>query len=124
MISWGRVASGAATSRVRRQPMIDIWVVASWRHNDVMATLDQTTSNLTIRALPTRVRATLAARARARRQSLNAYLLDVLSREASTPTMAEVLEDLERIRRPTGLSTDDAVAAVRAARDAEDARWR
>jgi hypothetical protein len=55
---------------------------------------------------------------------LNAYLLDVLGREASTPTMAEVLEDIERVRRPTGLSTDDAVAAVRAARDAEDAEWR
>jgi hypothetical protein len=89
-----------------------------------MATLDEATSNLTIRALPARVRATLAARARARRQSLNAYLLDVLSREASTPTMAEILEDIERLRHPTGLSTDDAVAAVRTARDAEDARWR
>jgi hypothetical protein len=54
---------------------------------------------------------------------LNAYLLDVLSREASTPTMAEVLEDIERVRRPTELSTDDAVAAVRAVRDAEDAEW-
>jgi hypothetical protein len=89
-----------------------------------MATVDEVTTNLTIRALPARVRATLVARARARRQSLNAYLLDVLSREASTPTMAEVLADIERVRRPTGLSTDDAVAAVRAVRDAEDAQWR
>jgi hypothetical protein len=89
-----------------------------------MVTVDNVTTNLTIRALPAQVRATLAARARARRQSLNAYLLDVLSREASTPTMAEVLEDIERVRHPTGLSTDDAVAAVRAVRDAEDAEWR
>jgi hypothetical protein len=88
-----------------------------------MAIADDAMTNLTIRALPARVRATLAARAQARRQSLNAYLLDVLGRDASTPTMAEVLADIERVRRPTGLSTDDAVAAVRATRDGEDAGW-
>jgi plasmid stability protein len=81
------------------------------------------TTNLTVRALPAQVRATLIARAKARRQSLNAYLLDVLTREAETPTMQEVLADINRIRRPTGLTTDDAVTAVRAVRDAEDAKW-
>ena len=63
------------------------------------------------------MRATLAFRAKARRQSLNAYLIDVLAREADTPTMSEVLADVEAIRRPTGLTGDDAVAAVREARD-------
>lgn len=81
------------------------------------------TTNLTVRALPTDVRATLAARAKARRQSLNAYLLDILSREANTPTMDEVLADIDRTRPATGLTTDDAVAAVRAVRDAQEARW-
>ena len=76
-----------------------------------------------MRALPARVRARLAARAKARRQSLNAYLLDVLSREAETPTMDEVLASIDSVRPPTGLSSDDAVSAVRAVREAEDSRW-
>jgi hypothetical protein len=88
-----------------------------------MSATEEITTNLTIRALPARVRATLAARAKARRQSLNAYVLDVLSREATTPTMDEVLADVDNARTSVGLTTDDAVAAVRAVRDAEEARW-
>jgi len=88
-----------------------------------MTPSDATTSNLTLRAIPARVRATLAARARARHQSLNAYLIDVLTREADTPTMSEVLADIEATRHPTGLTGDDAVAAVREARDAQDRAW-
>lgn len=84
---------------------------------------DDATSNLTLRAIPARVRAKLAARARARHQSLNAYLIDVLTREADIPTMSEVLADIEAIRRPTGLSGEDAVDAVREARDAQDRAW-
>ena len=82
-----------------------------------MPMADDATSNLTLRGIPARVRATLASRAKARRQSLNAYLIDVLAREADTPTMSEVLADVEAIRRPTGLTGDDAVAAVREARE-------
>ncbi|MQA86920.1 MAG: hypothetical protein GEV03_20395 [Streptosporangiales bacterium] len=88
-----------------------------------MPSSNESTTNLTVRALPARVRAKLIARAKARRQSLNAYLLDVLSKEADTPTMEEVLADIDSIRRPTGLTTDDAVVAVRSVREAEDARW-
>jgi hypothetical protein len=88
-----------------------------------MSTPDDTTSNLTLRAIPARVRATLVARARARHQSLNAYLIEMLTREADTPDMSEVLADIEAIRRPTGLTGDDAVAAVREARDARDRTW-
>ena len=82
-----------------------------------MSMADDATSNLTLRGIPARVRATLASRAKARRQSLNAYLIDVLAREADTPTMSEVLADVEAIRRPTGLTGEDAVAAVREARE-------
>ncbi len=88
-----------------------------------MTTAEEITTNLTIRALPARVRATLTARAKARRQSLNAYVLDVLSREATTPTMDEVLADIDSARASVGLTTDDAVAAVRAVRDAQETRW-
>jgi hypothetical protein len=62
---------------------------------------DEATTNLTVRALPARVRARLAARAKARRQSLNAYLLDLLSREADTPTMDEVLAGMDRRCQPS-----------------------
>jgi len=82
-----------------------------------MSTADEATSNLTLRGIPARVRAMLAARAKARHQSLNAYLIDVLTREADTATMSEVLADVEAIRRPTGLTGNDAVAAVQEARE-------
>jgi hypothetical protein len=88
-----------------------------------MPTPEDATSNLTLRAIPARVRATLVARARARHQSLNAYLIEMLTREADTPDMSEVLAEIEAIRRPTGLTGDDAVAAVREARDARDRTW-
>jgi len=65
----------------------------------------------------------LAARAKARHQSLNAYLIDVLTREADTPTMSEVLADVEAIRRPTGLTGNDAVAAVQEARESRSSAW-
>jgi len=35
----------------------------------------------------------------------------------------EVLADIDSARASVGLTTDDAVAAVRAVRDAEEARW-
>jgi len=88
-----------------------------------MTMADDATSNLTLRGIPARVRATLAARAKARHQSLNAYLIDVLTREADTPTMSEVLADVEAIRRPTGLTGDDAVTAVREARESRRSAW-
>ena len=88
-----------------------------------MSTADDATSNLTLRGIPAQVRVTLAARAKARHQSLNAYLIDVLTRQAETPTMSEVLADVEAIRRPTGLTGDDAVAAVREARDSRGSAW-
>jgi hypothetical protein len=47
----------------------------------------------------------------------------VLTREADTPTMTEVLADIEAVRHPTGLTGDDAVAAVREARDTQDRAW-
>ena len=37
--------------------------------------------------------------------------------------MSEVLAYIEAVRRPTGLTGEDAVAAVREARDAQDRTW-
>lgn len=84
---------------------------------------NEITSNLTIRALPAGVRKTLAARAKARHISLNALAIEVLTREAETPTMAEWLAELDSIRQPTGLSGDDVAAAVRAVREERDRKW-
>lgn len=61
------------------------------------------------------VRAKLAAMARAWHQSLDAYLRDVLTREADTPTMSEVLADIEAIKRATGLTGTMCSPRLRAA---------
>ncbi|MGL5929598.1 MAG: FitA-like ribbon-helix-helix domain-containing protein, partial [Dermatophilaceae bacterium] len=49
-------------------------------------------SLLRIRGVPDEARRGLRARAAARGQSLNAYLLDLLDREIARPTVAEVLQ--------------------------------
>lgn len=72
---------------------------------------------LTIRDVSPEVHEILTARAKARRQSLNAFLLDLLEREASTPSVAELLARLEPYP-PVSFDTDDIVAAIRKVRDA------
>ncbi|MGH3151721.1 MAG: hypothetical protein ACRDOB_13490 [Streptosporangiaceae bacterium] len=47
----------------------------------------------------------------------------MLTNEADTPTMSDVLADIEALRRPTGLTGDDAVAALREVRDAQARTW-
>jgi hypothetical protein len=86
---------------------------------------EEVTSNLTIRALPAGVRRKLAARAKARRMSLNAYLVEELSQVAETPSMAEAIANLDATRRRYGISGADvdAAAAVREVRDEWDAKW-
>ena len=69
-----------------------------------------------IRNVPDEARRALKARAAARGESLNAYLLTVLTREASTPTVAEVLDRAaSRTERARG-SAVDVVEAARADR--------
>jgi acyl-CoA hydrolase len=84
---------------------------------------EEVTSNLTIRALPARVRRKLAERAKARRMSLNAYVVDELTQVADTPSMAEAIAALDATRRRYGVTSDDVVAAVREAREEQDAKW-
>ncbi|MDP9444446.1 MAG: hypothetical protein M3P83_08915 [Actinomycetota bacterium] len=72
---------------------------------------------LQIRGVPEATRRVLKARAAARGQSLNAYLLDLLNEEVATPTAAEVLDRARRrAERPTE-STVDALDAARSERD-------
>lgn len=88
-----------------------------------MSEEEEITSNLTIRALPARVRKTLAARAKARRQSLNSYVVERLTLDADTPTMEDWLAELNAFRSPTGITGDDVVAAIREVREERDSKW-
>lgn len=74
-------------------------------------------SLLQIRDVPDELRRVLKARAAARGQSLNSFLLEVLSREMSRPSVADVLE---RAARRTERSTGSAVEAIREAREERD----
>jgi len=74
-------------------------------------------SLLQIRNVPDEARRALKARAAARGQSLNAYLLDMINREVARPTVAEVLERAaQRAERATA-SAVDVLGASRGDRD-------
>jgi len=72
-----------------------------------------------IRDVPESVRDELAKKAAAAGQSMQAYLLDELSKLAERPSMAEIVRRAQARAKATGstVTMDDAVAAVRAARD-------
>jgi len=72
-----------------------------------------------IRDVPEEQRRALKARAAARGESLNTYLLGVLSREVAKPTVAEVLDRAARRAERASASALDAVNAARSDRDAE-----
>jgi len=76
-------------------------------------------SLLQIRDVPEDARRSLKARAAARGQSLNAYLLDLIDREVSRPTVAEVLNRAaQRAERATA-SAVDVIATERSERDGQ-----
>jgi len=72
-----------------------------------------------IRDVPESVRDGLARKAAAAGQSMQAYLLSELSKLAERPSMAEIIQRAQARARATGstVTMDDAVAAVREARD-------
>lgn len=76
-------------------------------------------SLLQIRDVPEEARRGLKSRAAARGQSLNAYLLDVIDREVSRPTVAEVLNRAAARAERATASAVDVVAAARAERNDE-----
>jgi hypothetical protein len=81
-------------------------------HNECMALIQ-------IRDVPESVRDELARKAAAGGQSMQAYLLGELSKLAERPSMAEIVRRAQARAKATGstVTMDDAVAAVRAARD-------
>jgi plasmid stability protein len=70
-----------------------------------------------IRNVPEGTRRALKARAAARGESLNAFLLELLEREAARPTVAEVLERAARRAERVEAAALDIVDADRAERE-------
>jgi hypothetical protein len=90
-------------------------VGASVMHNECMPLIQ-------IRDVPEGVRDELARKAAAAGQSMQAYLLAELTRLAERPSMAEIVRRAQERARASGstVTMDDAVAAVRAAREREE----
>jgi len=74
-------------------------------------------SLLQIRNVPDDARRALKARAAARGESLNAYLLELINREVARPTVSEVLKRASRRAERTEVSAIDVVDAARMGRD-------
>ncbi len=69
--------------------------------------------------MPDEARRALKARAAARGESLNSYLLELISREVARPTVGEVLERAARRAERAEGSVVDILSTVRAERDAQ-----
>ena len=74
-------------------------------------------SLLQIRNVPDEARRALKARAAARGESLNTYLLEVLTREVARPTVGEVLERAQRRAERARSSALEVLDAARAERE-------
>ena len=71
---------------------------------------------MNLREVPDDVYETLARAAAARSQSLNAFVVDVLTEMASVITLADYVHSYQP-PSGTGISLEDVVAAVRAGRE-------
>ena len=74
-------------------------------------------SLLQVRDVPEEARRALKARAASRGQSLNSYLLDVIEREVTRPTVAEVLARAAERTERAAASAVNVVDATRRERD-------
>lgn len=79
-------------------------------------------SLLQIRGVPEESRRVLKARAAAQGQSLNAYLLGLIDREVTSPTVAEVLERVAQRNERAAVSSVDVIARARDERTGDLAR--
>ena len=76
-------------------------------------------SLLQIRNVPEDARRALKARAAARGESLNSYLLDIVSREVERPTVAEVLARAAGRSERLQASSRDVIEAARVEREGQ-----
>lgn len=72
---------------------------------------------LQVRDVPEQTRRVLKARAAARGESLNSYLLQVIAREVAKPTVAEVLQRAAARTERARQSSVEAISEARAERD-------
>ena len=79
-------------------------------------------SLLQIRDVPDESRRELKSRAAAQGQSLNAFLLELIDREVSRPTVAEVLGRAARRSERATVSAQEVLATARADRDRDIGR--
>jgi antitoxin FitA len=84
-------------------------------HNECMALIQ-------VRDVPESVRDELARKAAAAGQSMQSYLLGELTRLAERPSMAEIAQRAQARATASGstVTMQDAVAAVRSARDRQE----
>jgi hypothetical protein len=80
--------------------------------------------NIQVRDVPDDVHAALVRKARQRGQSLQQYLTEELEHLASTATNAEIFDRISARGGGARLSSQDAVAALEAARAERDAQLR
>jgi plasmid stability protein len=76
-------------------------------------------SLLQIRDVPDEARRVLKSRAANHGQSLNAYLLDLIDREVSKPTVAEVLARAARRTERASVSSVEIINSARSERGVE-----
>jgi plasmid stability protein len=83
---------------------------------------NECTALIQIRDVPEAVRDELARRAAASGRSMQSYLLGELTKIAERPSMAEVVRRAQARAEASGstVTMDDAVAAVRTARDRQE----
>jgi antitoxin FitA len=75
------------------------------------------TSLLQIRNVPDDARRALKARALARGESLNSYLLELVARDVARPTIGEVLNRAAARAEKVQISAQDVIDAARTERD-------
>jgi len=76
-----------------------------------------------IRNVPAEARRILKARAAARGKSLNAYLLEMIDREVTRPTIEDVMKRAATRAESATATAVGALAAARAERDEELRPW-
>jgi len=76
-------------------------------------------SAITIRDVPESTLRSLKRKAAGRGKSLQAYLLDLVTRDGATPSLAEMMERLDR-EADVALSTSDILDAIEGGRER---RW-
>jgi hypothetical protein len=88
-------------------------VAPFWRHRRYRGDM----VSIQIKHVPDETHAVLTRRAAAAHQSLQEYLLALLVDEASTPTNAEIFEEIEREGTGVTLSIQDVLGALDAERE-------